>query len=173
MPGHLFLGELHCNLLFLALSQYRERDVRAVGESLQQLSQLAGFNQNLVIQQFKDVVLLNACRGGRTIRHHIFNNQPETFDQPTLFTYDIRNLRRLHAKKRRWHLRRFLVMTGYPWRPMGARRRWRWWWRRRRLGKSHDGQDDGCNCSDGFCFHGFCLLNHWPETGTRTTSSLE
>ena len=58
---HFFLGKFNSDLLLLTLAQDRERHLSAFGESLQELSQLRWFHQNLVVQHLKDIVLLNAC----------------------------------------------------------------------------------------------------------------
>src|SRR5205823_8586891 len=55
---HFFLGKLNSDLLLLTLAQHRERYLSAYGESLQELSQLRWFHQNLVVQHLKDIVLL-------------------------------------------------------------------------------------------------------------------
>ena len=89
---HFFFGELGSQLLLLSLAQNSERNFRAVRESLKKLSQLTRLNENLVVQHFQNVILLNPTSSGRAVRLNVINNQPEAFSQPELFTHD------------RWHL---------------------------------------------------------------------
>ena len=63
-----FLCELDGDLLLLSLAQNRERHVRAVRECLQEFPQLARFDQNLLVEHFENIVLLNARRRCGTVR---------------------------------------------------------------------------------------------------------
>src|SRR5439155_25754628 len=66
--------ELDGDLLLLALAQNRERYVRAVRKRLQELSQLTRFDQNLVVQHFENIVLLNARSRGRAIGYNVLDD---------------------------------------------------------------------------------------------------
>ena len=85
---HFFPGKFSGELLLLSLTQDGERHFRSFGESLQKLSQLARLDQNLVVQHFEDVVLLNASSSSGAVRLYIIDNQPEAFRQTKLFTHD-------------------------------------------------------------------------------------
>src|SRR4029079_8349352 len=68
---HFFFGKLGGKFLFLSLAQDSEGHLGSFGKGLQQLSQLARFNQNLVVQHFEDVILLNASSCSRAVRLHV------------------------------------------------------------------------------------------------------
>src|SRR5262249_5981149 len=108
---HFFLGKFCSKLLFLSLAQDRQRHVGAIGESLQELSQLTRLDQNLVVQHFENVILLNAGRSGGTVRLDVIDNQSQAFRQTKLVTNDRRHLRCLHTQICYRDLWRFLVMT--------------------------------------------------------------
>src|SRR5258708_3724732 len=86
--GHFFPGKFSGELLLLSLAQDGKRHLRSFGKSLQKLSQLARLDQNLVVQHFEDVVLLNASSGSGAVRLYIIDNQPEAFRQTKLVTHD-------------------------------------------------------------------------------------
>src|SRR5207253_9429904 len=115
---HFFFGKLSGDLLLLALAQDCERHLCAFRESLQQPSQLARFDQNLVVQHLEDVVLLDACRRGRAVRLHIIDDQPKACSQTEQFTDYIRHLRCLYTDICHRDLRRLFVNTWHarhPW----------------------------------------------------------
>ena len=89
---HFFFGELGTQLLLLSFAQNSKRNFRAVREGLKKLSQLTRLNENLVVQHFQNVILLNPTSSGRAVRLDVINNQSQAFSQPELFTHD------------RWHL---------------------------------------------------------------------
>src|SRR5262249_10160038 len=124
-----FLGKFSSELLLLSLAQDGERHFRSFGESLQKLSQLARLDQNLVVQHFEDVILLNASSSRGAVWLNIINNQPKSFRQAKLITHDCWNLRCVHTEISDRKLRTFLVLIWHL-RWMGGTR---WLWRRRRL----------------------------------------
>src|SRR5215469_9129223 len=85
---HFFLGKFSGELLLLPLAQDCERHFRSFGESLQKFSQLARLDQNLVVQHFENIVLLNASSRSRAVWLYIIDNQPETFRQTKLIAHD-------------------------------------------------------------------------------------
>src|SRR5882724_119712 len=125
---HFFPGKFSGELLLLSLAQDGERHFRSFGESLQKLSQLARLDQNLVVQHFKDVVLLNASSSSGAVRLYIIDHQPEAFGQTKLVTHDSWHLRCVHTEIGDRNLRTFLVMIWHS----GWMRRTRRLWRRRR-----------------------------------------
>src|SRR6266542_728678 len=158
MLRHFLFGELDGDLLLLSLAQNRERYIGAFRKGLEELSQLAGLDQNLIVQHLENVVLLNCGLGGWTIGHHIIDHQPKTFGQAKLFAHNTWNWRCLDAEKRHRNFRRSFMATRRCWHTGRGRRRWRRGWR---LRKSCNRQEsDGCNSSDRFYFHGFIWLNH-------------
>src|SRR5882724_6520900 len=122
---HFFPGKFSGELLLLSLAQDGERHFRSFGESLQKLSQLARLDQNLVVQHFEDVVLLNASSSSGAVRLYIIDNQPEAFRQTKLFTHDSWHLRCVHTKICDRNLRTFLVMIWHSWHSGRMRRLWR------------------------------------------------
>src|SRR5436190_21443937 len=149
-----FFGELGSQLLLLSLAQNSQCNFRAVREGLKKLSQLTRLNENLVVQHFQDVILLNPSSSGGAVRLDVINNQPEAFSQPELFTHDRWHLRCLQPKVCHRNLGPFLVMT--------RRTRRLWWLRRSRrcLRKSCQRQQrDDCNGEYGFHFHGFVFCS--------------
>ena len=108
---HFFPGKFGGELLLLSLAQDSERHFRSFGESLQELSQLTRLDQNLVVQHFEDVVLLNASSSSGAVRLYIIDNQPEAFRQTKLITHDCWHLRCVHTEIGDRNLRTFLVMT--------------------------------------------------------------
>src|SRR4029077_20974826 len=139
--GHFFPGKFSGELLLLSLAQDGKRHLRSFGKSLQKLSQLARLDQNLVVQHFEDVVLLNASSGSGAVRLYIIDNQPEAFRQTKLVTHDSRHLRCVHTQIGDRNLRTFLVMIWHSWhsgRMRRTRRLWRLWRRGRCL----------CGCCD-------------------------
>src|SRR5205823_12396045 len=150
-------------LLLLSLAQDSERYVRSFGESLQKLSQLARLDQNLVVQHFEDVVLLNSSSSSRTVRLDVIDNQSEAFRQTELFTHHNWHLRCVHPEIRYRDLGTFFVMSWHSWfvmsRHFGWVRRtgrvWRGCRRRRRLcGCCNRQQRDDRAGEYGFRFHG-------------------
>src|SRR6266849_8329747 len=97
---HFFFGKFSGELLLLSLAQDSERHFRSFGESLQELSQLARLDQNLVVQHFEDVVLSNASRSGGAVRLDIVDDQTKSRRQAKLFTHDIWYLGRAHTEIR-------------------------------------------------------------------------
>jgi hypothetical protein len=69
-----FVFELYGHHLLLALSQKSERHVRAVRESLHELPQIARLDQNLVVEHFENIVLLNARNRCRAIGHNVLDD---------------------------------------------------------------------------------------------------
>src|SRR5262249_56190309 len=84
---HFFLGKFCSKLLFLSLAQDRQRHVGAIGESLQELSQLTRLDQNLVVQHFENVILLNAGRSGGAVLPGLIRQQVHHFTPTTPATY--------------------------------------------------------------------------------------
>src|SRR5262245_52125313 len=152
---HVFLGKFSGKLLLLPFAQDSKRHLRSVGKGLQQLSQLTRLNQNLVVQHFEDVVLLNAGSRSGAVRLDIIDNQPEAFRQTELITHDCWHLRCIHAEIIDRHLRTSLVMIGHSGRVRWAGRLW-WLWRRRRWWCEccNRQQRDDCHGEYGFHFHG-------------------
>ena len=68
------LCKLDGDLLLLSLAQDRQCHVGAIGKRLQELSQLTRFDQNLVIQHFENIVLLNACSRSRAVRNNVLDD---------------------------------------------------------------------------------------------------
>src|SRR4029450_8261153 len=116
--------------------------------------QLARLDQNLVVQHFEDVVLLNAGSRSGTVRLDIIDNQPEAFRQAKLITHDRWYLRCVHTEIRDRNLRTSLVMTWHS-RPMRRTRRLWWLWRlwRRLCECCNRQQRDECDSEYGFYFH--------------------
>src|SRR5205085_992993 len=155
--GHFFLGKFNSQLLLLSLAQDSERYVRSFGEGLQKLSQLARLDQNLVVQHFKDVVLLNSSSSSRTVRLDVIDNQSEAFRQTELFTHDSWHLRCVHPEIRYRDLGTFFVMSWHSWFGWVRRtgRLWRLCRRRRCLCECCNRQQrDDCDGEYGFHFHG-------------------
>ena len=113
---HFFPGKFSGELLLLSLAQDSERHFRSFGESLQKLSQLTRLDQNLVVQHFEDVVLLNASSSSGAVRLYIIDNQPEAFRQTKLVTHDSWHLRCVHTEIGDRNLGPFFVMTRHSWR---------------------------------------------------------
>src|SRR5258708_10036470 len=107
---HFFPDKFSGELLLLSLAQDSERHFRSFGESLQQFSQLARLDQNLVVQHFQDVVLLNASSSSGAVRLYIIDNQPEAFRQTKLVTHDSWHLRCVYTEISDRNLRTFLAM---------------------------------------------------------------
>ena len=152
---HFFLGKFSGELLLLSLAQDGERHFRSFGESLQKFSQLTRLDQNLVVQHFEDVVLLNASGSSGAVRLYIIDNQPEAFRQAKLIAHDSWHLRRVYSEIRDRNLRALFIMTRHSWwmREMG--RLWRLWRRRRCLRERCQRQErDECETQYGFHFHG-------------------
>src|SRR5262249_56289440 len=84
---HFFLGKFCSKLLFLSLAQDRQRHVGAIGESLQELSQLTRLDQNLVVQHFENVILLNAGRSGGTFWLAVIHNPSQTLLPTNIVTH--------------------------------------------------------------------------------------
>src|SRR6476659_5454666 len=124
---HFFPDKFSGELLLLSLAQDGKRHFRSLGETLQELSQLARLDQNLVIQHFQDVVLLNASSSSGAIRLYIIDNQPEAFRQTKLVTHDSWHLRCVSTEISDRNLRPFFVMTGHSRLVMS----WHSWWVRR------------------------------------------
>ena len=158
---HFFPGKFSGELLLLSLAQDSERHFRSFRESLQKLSQLARLDQNLVVQHFEDVVLLNASSSSGAVRLYIIDNQPEAFRQTKLVTHDSWHLRCVHTEIGDRNLGTFLVMirhSRHSWRMRWTRRLWRLCRRRRCLCECCDRQQrDDCDGEYGFHFHSlFC-----------------
>src|SRR5882724_2942340 len=136
---HFFPGKFSGKLLLLSFAQDGERHFRSFWESLQKLSQLARLDQNLVVQHFEDVVLLNASSSSGAVRLYIIDNQPEAFRQTKLVTHDSWHLRCVYTEIGDRNLRTFLVMiwhsghSGHYRRMRRTRRLWRLCRRRRCL----------------------------------------
>src|SRR4029077_10623827 len=122
---HFLFREFNGKLLLLSLAQDSQRHFSSFGESLQQLSQLTRLDQNLVVQHFENVVLLNARGSSRAVRLYIIHNQPEAFRQAKLIAHDSWHLRRVYSEIRDRDLRPFLVMTRHSWWMRRTRRLWR------------------------------------------------
>src|SRR5436190_14140504 len=124
---HFFSGEFSGELLLLSFAQDGERHVRSFGESLQKLSQLARLDQNLVVQHFEDVVLLNASSSSGAVRLDVIDNQSEAFRQAELFAHDSWHLRCVHTEICYRNLGTFFVMSRHSRFVMS---RHSWWVRR-------------------------------------------
>src|SRR5882724_5076509 len=148
---HFFPGKISGELLLLSLAQDGERHFRSFWESLQKLSQLARLDQNLVVQHFEDVVLLNASSSSGAVRLYIIDNQPEAFRQTKLVTHDSWHLRCVYTEISDRNLRTFLAMIWHSRRTRRLRRLRR---RRRCLRECCDRQQrDDCDGEYGFHFH--------------------
>src|SRR5436190_2754894 len=159
---HFFPGKFSGELLLLSFAQDGERHFRSFGESLQKLSQLARLDQNLVVQHFEDVVLLNSSSSSRAVRLHVIDNQSESFRQTELFTHNSWHLRCVHTEIRHRDLRTFFAMSRHSRfvmsRHFGWVRRtgrlWRLCRRRRCLCECCNRQQrDECDGEYGFHFH--------------------
>src|SRR5437667_1915098 len=76
---HFLFSEFNDQLLLLPLSKNGEGHFSAFGKSLEELSQLTRLDQNLVVQHFEDVVLLNARSRSGAVRLYVINNQTKAF----------------------------------------------------------------------------------------------
>src|SRR5215831_20096025 len=85
---HFLFREFNGELLLLSLAQDSKRHFRSFGKSLQELSQLTRLDQNLVVQHFEDVVLLNSSSSSGAVRLYIIDNQPEPFRQAKLVAHN-------------------------------------------------------------------------------------
>src|SRR5207302_940435 len=136
--------------------------------------QLVRLGQDLVVQHFNDVVLLNPRRGGRSIGYDVVNDESETLGQTELLADDVWHFGSFYAEKCDRYLRHFFMPIRRPrWRRGRSRRR-RWC-----LCKSCQGQKcDGCDDCDQFCFHLLLWLRvrignsvveiHWPDDRYRS-----
>ena len=153
-PANFFLHQLHADFLLLTFAHNSERDGLALLKSLKQFSQLTRLEQDLVVQHFENVILLNPGRGGRSIGNDIVNDESESFGQTKLVRDHARNRGCFHAEKDDWNFRRVVMSIG---RHRSVRRLRRLGWLRwlRWLRKSCNRQErDSCDGSDGFCVHG-------------------
>src|SRR5678815_649895 len=161
---HFLFREFNGKLLLLSLAQDCERHFSSLGESLQELSQLTRLEQNLVIQHFEDVVLLNAGSRSGAVRLDIVNDQTKAFRQAKLITHDRWHLRCVHAEVGDRNLRTLFIMTRHSWfvhswSPGWTRWLWRLWRHRRWLRKCCDRQQRNDSDSEyGFHFHGLFLI---------------
>ena len=96
--GHFFLGKFSGELLLLSFAQDSERHFRSFRKSLQKLSQLTRLDQNLVVQHFEDVVLLNSSSSSGAVRLYIIDNQPEAFRQAKLIAHNSWHLRCVYTE---------------------------------------------------------------------------
>src|SRR5262245_33467838 len=160
---HFLFREFNGKLLLLSLAQDSQRHFSSFGESLQQLSQLTRLNQNLVVQHFEDVVLLNASGSSGAVRLYIIDNQPEAFCQTELVTHNSWHLRCVHAEVRDRNLRTLFIMTRHSWFVHSwstgwTRWLWRLWRRRRCLCECCDRQErNDCDTQYRLYFHGFFI----------------
>src|SRR5262249_53805224 len=156
---HFFPSKFSGKLLLLPLAQDSKRHFRSVWKGLQQLSQLARLKQNLVVQHFEDVVLLNAGSRSGTVRLDIIDNQPEAFRQAKLITHDCWYLRCVHTEIRDGNLRTVLMMTWHSRPTRRTRRLWRLRRRRRWVRECCDRQQrDDCDGEYGFHFYWLLFL---------------
>src|SRR5262249_49608946 len=100
---NLFLPQLNPDLFLLAFTQDGQRDSGAFRITANELRELVGLGENLVVQHFENVVLLDAGRGRWTVGNNVINDQTETFRQTELFADNPRHVRSLHAKIRDWN----------------------------------------------------------------------
>src|SRR6476659_1074392 len=136
--GHFFPGKFSGELLLLSLAQDGKRHFRSLGETLQELSQLARLDQNLVIQHFEDVVLLNSSSSSGAVRLYIIDNQPDAFRQAQLIAHHSWHLRCVDTEIGDGNSGPFFIMTWHSRRMRRTRWLWRLWRRRRCL----------CECCD-------------------------
>src|SRR5258707_2745156 len=81
---HFFLRQLYADLFFFAFAQDRERNGWSLRKTANEFRKLIRLGQDLVVQHLKDVILLNAGSGRRTIRNDIINDQSKTSVQSEL-----------------------------------------------------------------------------------------
>src|SRR5437762_12261822 len=75
---------------------------------------LIRLGQDLVVQHFDDVILLNAGSGRRTIRNVIINDQSKTFGEAELLANNSGHIRSFDAEICDRHLGHSLVPLRWP-----------------------------------------------------------
>ncbi len=92
-------GQLRGELRFGTFAENGQRDGGAFRVAPDELRELIGFGQDLVVEHLQDVIGLNAGRGRRPIGNDVVHDKAEALGQAELLRDHRRHFRGFHAQK--------------------------------------------------------------------------